>query len=92
MCSLAAPRLISPKKKKSSELYAQSRLDSTHYTTFKKELRYHISPNSFTMGKKSKSQSTEKSQAVSDGPSLLGGSTLDPTLASLFDKSVCFHI
>ncbi|KAJ5552979.1 Nucleolar protein 12 [Penicillium frequentans] len=39
------------------------------------------------MGKKSKSQSTDKSQAVSDGPSLLGGSTLDPTLASLFDKS-----
>ncbi|KAJ5658136.1 Nucleolar protein 12 [Penicillium longicatenatum] len=40
------------------------------------------------MGKKSKSQSADKSQApASAGPSLLGGSTLDPTLASLFDTS-----
>jgi hypothetical protein len=79
-----------PQEKKSSELYAQSRLDSTHYTTYRKETEFSVFQLPFTMGKKSKSQSADKSQApASAGPSLLGGSTLDPTLASLFDTSVC---
>ncbi|KAJ5752413.1 Nucleolar protein 12 [Penicillium odoratum] len=40
------------------------------------------------MGKKSKPQSETKSQTtVSDGPSLLGGVALDPTLSSLFSQS-----
>jgi hypothetical protein len=48
---------------------------------------------SFSMGKKSKSQSKSDTKASAAGLPFLGASSsLDPSLSSLFEKSVCFPV
>lgn len=93
-----APRPISPEKK-SSELCAVNpqcfstppieRLLKEYYPQ-----RLHIF---LIMGKKSKSQSKSDSKAETKAPAaglpFLGASSgLDPSLSSLFEKSVCFRV
>lgn len=80
-----------PKRKKKVRSYATNSPGHFHSThrPFPEEF---VSLTS-KMGKKSKSQPKSDTKAPSTGglPFLGGSAALDPTLSSLFSKSVCSH-